>query len=488
MQLLRSYLAARGRQEGVTLAELMVVLVIISIIALVAVGIMVSLFDSNIRAGQYLSQQQTIETYYGFMASRLAPTQRGQVGLPYCVPAQGQSNGVCQNGERINSKCVAQAEEDGLCRTIIDPLSISGDQLVWRSNGYCYRVFYNEQRREIRAAVTSKVCEGRTVPKRGPNEPNNPSDPNDDDPALDNLNESFVLASRIIKDKPEGAPADARNPLVIFRYYQASEDPNTDSPTFPVASSVATGVPERANSANDRPADFQQATGEVTSVHPFYRELSNRGQVALVKGWAYVAGVDDDEARPRIRDRSYSQIFALNQVCDVEGTGGEDRLITPGTLIESGVVGADEPASSWEAIPTNFGDVTDLRANTQTAGQTRLLEFNAQVGMRVQSGTQEAQVLIRALLERRDGQNWVEEADANGNSRFTVSQRVPVGSAVQSVARISGTFKLPAPPPGSSATRWRVRIQAQRDSGPSNTQLNRSKQWTNLAYKVIADY
>lgn len=502
MQLLRSYLAARGRQEGITLAELMVVLVIISIIGMVSVGIMVSLFDSNIRSGQYLSQQQTIETYFGFMASRLAPVQRGQIGLPYCVPAQGQNpNQVCRQGSptspltdpadpKLNNRCTEQAEEDGTCRTIIDPLSISGDQLVFRSNGYCYRVFYVEGRQEIRVAVTPGNCSGPTVPRRGPNQQGG-SLPADE--ALDGMvngsAKSFVLASRIVKNRPTNSPVDP-DPLEAFYYYAASanfeERPNTD----PVVHAdppgeIATGIPNRS-ATTQRP----QSTSNLGMLHPFYQELANRGQIAYVKGYAYVAGVDNENARPRVSDRLYTQVFALNQVCDVEGTG-DDRLITPGTLVEGGVVAANQTNLNYNhSINPGGSTVTpdkQLAYATQVAGQARLIEFTAQTG--VKSGgvflNPPAELTMSVILEKKQNGTWTETDDSNGNSRFEVSQGVPAASS--GVVRVSGSFQVPSAVPGGPVDNWRIRVEIKHDSG-SNASMTSAKQQTFLSYKVIADY
>ena len=509
---LQHYLSGLRRERGVTIIEMVVVCLILGIVGTASMMLMISVFDSQIRASQYLDQQTTIESYYGFMASRLATTQKGDVGLPYCKPLRGDANTVCEDiaatDKRFNNKCKADAEANGNCKTIVDPLTVSGDQLVFRSGGFCYRIFYINtvdsfpdkpelQLEQIRAAVSTDCNE--IAPRRGPSEA--PGQGKPADPIIDELYDqspaalrSFPLANHIIRERPAYASADAPNPLEIFRFYGAGDD-TAQVPNGEFAPS--TGIATKAQ--------YADAGKQLNQIPLFYRDVSNRGKLAFVKGFAYISPVEHGSRLARVSDRPYSQVFALTQVCDVSGSGGGDGGgLTPGTMFEAQTIRPNSTnESNWVAGgngPVNIGSGNLESDPLPAEAVPQTVDFQAQVQLRAedaQVASATATVRASVVLESRVGAgNWTKTEDAFGVSEFSKKALVlrrnfnpfgqqygyenPTGDAVT----LTGAFHLPSSA-NPQNTQWRLRVLVDRLDG-TNVQHLAHRNYTFLTYKVSA--
>lgn len=144
-ELIRKLARARGEQ-GTTLAELMVVVVILGILATATVFIITAVFNANIQAGQKLDQQTTIQTLNSFFNKHLSATKTGKVGM------------------------LNEAE------TGIDRLTVAGDQFTMVSGDYCYRIIYHTQAKVLGVATQEAEdgsCKRGTdgiAPKAGPSD------------------------------------------------------------------------------------------------------------------------------------------------------------------------------------------------------------------------------------------------------------------------------------------------------------------------------
>jgi prepilin-type N-terminal cleavage/methylation domain-containing protein len=414
----------RSDQRGFTLVEVLVTLALVAALATITISVVDSLFNSNLRANQLLEQQQTIETTYGFFAQRLALAQRNLGDV---------------TGSGANQK--------------IDPLTIGPDQLMFTVNGVCYRVFYLEHEKEIRAATDPNGCQDPDIkPKRLPNEKvpaghagagtTHVTDVNDplfdpaldgpfveDDPDTDNVDESALYADASYEISPANTipPApDGRPRLKIFQYFD-----------------------DRDREINFDPEDTECSDPPSTDDSP-YCDITNRTKIATVKVNVYVDAVLNSSAA-RVRARQYSQRFSLNQVCVVQDPNGGNG-VTPGTVYDAERVdGLDDDGyrqlSSGDsetyqilqsADPDNAQDAQPLRSRGYATEPT-WLRFNGAVAVRAQSGNATAEITV-SLHDADTHQLIATDYLADGRREFVYS--TPASSGAWQTIPLSGAFQL----------------------------------------------
>lgn len=270
-------------EEGVTLIEVLVVIAIMATLSLVTIGIITSLFDSSIRTSKYLEQNTTIETMYGFMASRLSLTNVGDIGT---TTGSGAS-------EKIN------------------PTSIAGDQFVFTSssgsgsgNQLCYRMFYLKNANPAKGfAVANSVwvatdsdC-ANIAPTRGPNQAGGPTN----DPVLDNgAGNPFVIANKVVPSNNEFSIVGTTGPNICNGSDTAKAFNRNLIPFYFCNNSLSTTY-------NGGSPDAAANSGSASA---FYNDLGNRDSIQGVQSVSYI----DAGVAPTIPVRSYSQLFSLGQV------------------------------------------------------------------------------------------------------------------------------------------------------------------------------
>ena len=174
--------------------------------------------ETALMGSQRLSRDLDIGEFYGFMRATLA--QADSIGL---------------------------ADGSG-----VEPLSIAGDQFIFQTGRACYRVFYIERLKEIRASTADSCSSPAIQPTRGPNELFSDEDSNGDsflepgdphfDPAIDSAAETygqicldqcaFASTARLRGVLPA---TDAGVPITVFGFKLADQvatagvDTNADS-------------------------------------------------------------------------------------------------------------------------------------------------------------------------------------------------------------------------------------------------------------------
>lgn len=288
-------------QRGTTLAELMVVVVILGILATATVFIITALFNANIQGGRTLNQQTTIQRTSNFAQAHLPIAAPGSIGLQ-----------------------TAGAE--------INPASIAGDQFVVEADGRCYRVFYVDRENALKVAISNDPdddCEA-IAPRRGPNEKVNGSytvsdplhplydwvldQPNDPPAAIEDADPTvFALADKVTRES-EGSE------LVPFAFFSADAYQQA-LPVDPVAKS--------------------------NSGAAIYNDATNLSSVAATEISLYFMG-QAPGAKPAVGDRLWNQRFDLSSGTSGSGGGGGATLSTGSLSARLATVNA-LPASSFNA-------------------------------------------------------------------------------------------------------------------------------------------
>ena len=255
MRSLTSVLNRLRRDDGLSLIEVTVTMLLLGILAIASVTLISSQLRGHVSAVENFTKQSTAQTTLDYLHQRIG-TSSGKIGIATAADR-------------------------------IDPLSIAGDQLLFVSvstgNRQCVRVAYEKAHKRIRVAtytVTgvsdpygSAPCTAPDVkPVRGPNQQastltgaarcdssGNGQPATGFDPAVDlaprerltcgsggsqrTYTGAFILASNVVAARPVNATASGPeaqpDPLRLFTYLGADDQPLTPGPADEAQPSAA---------------------------------------------------------------------------------------------------------------------------------------------------------------------------------------------------------------------------------------------------------
>jgi type II secretory pathway pseudopilin PulG len=141
---------------------MLVVILIVGILIGGGATFLISLFNASARSFQSFQQQTTLQQATGFISSRLnAMTSSDDIGTTINTGSVNAGIGITVNCSTSPADC-------------INPLSVAGDQLVFQSQGTCYRLYYIQSSQQLDVASDAPIsgsCTGTPIdPVRGPNE------------------------------------------------------------------------------------------------------------------------------------------------------------------------------------------------------------------------------------------------------------------------------------------------------------------------------
>jgi type II secretory pathway pseudopilin PulG len=172
---LRRARALTRREDGQTLIEMLVVILVIGVLIGAGATFIIGQFNANARSFQLFQQETALQQTNNFLNARLS-------AMSFDEGSQDSIGTTLSTGEidvstgETTSVEVACSSSPNQC---INPLSVAGDQLVFRSQGVCYRVFYVSTNKQLDVAIAAPAgsspnltCTGSAIdPVRGPNEP-----------------------------------------------------------------------------------------------------------------------------------------------------------------------------------------------------------------------------------------------------------------------------------------------------------------------------
>lgn len=126
MKLLLTFKRISNNKQGLSVLEPLLYMALISVISIGGVQILIGLISAEVRSNARIIQESDANTVTSWMNKRLL----------------SDTDTV---GQIVNGKT--------------NPLSISGDQLIFETNGYCHRIAYFQENREVSIkSVTDAQC------------------------------------------------------------------------------------------------------------------------------------------------------------------------------------------------------------------------------------------------------------------------------------------------------------------------------------------
>jgi prepilin-type N-terminal cleavage/methylation domain-containing protein len=439
-----SYLSKTGSEKGMTLVELLVVCVLLSILAGISVALISQLFDSNLRSQQAFDQQQTINSTFGFLSAKLATAQR-----PPNTLTRPCGSGTC-----------------------IDYRAIGPDQLVFSSGGICYRMTWIKDLRQIRLASSGSCGDASIRPKRLPNQ---------------TIGDAFA-------DLGQSCPTSPSNYCELFRLplsektnaqYTGIYDPPLDEVTgaTPGSSLLASGINPPpsdgaspfvfiANNGTSRLAFTYTGTGSgvdrnaknctlyvisgtppspCTTVAPSDPNRTAADDIAQVAVSTYILPTLSTQPVAQAATRLFSQQYSLQQVCAATATGGSTA--TPGTVYNDDFVKGTPTQATFRSVvqSSSYGTVDLGDASTsplQSVGyvpqQNELIKFTGAVNIAGPTAGSVGETDVRATLYQQDGAGApVVATDSNGTQNYTFSTQPAVPGRTYATVSLQGTFLVP---------------------------------------------
>lgn len=444
-------------QEGFTLIEAMIVLSIFAVILVGFAGLVAAFYNTPASTQQMSSQQQTLESVGGYMQSKILAAQRPFGLLDEINPAR------------------------------IDPLTITGDQLVFKSGSLCYRVFYLQSARQIRVSVGDSCASIR--PKRGPNDgltdvaglgspgQNNMNgtwepgeshyDPSLDAPAADPGSTTrpawSALARNVVPSPPANAPTGSPSPLETFAY--------------------------RGDDATLYTVDARADADPAATHADFYSAAANREGVATIDLILYLAGASDD---PLVSDRYHRRNLSSAPTQAAFGPPVSARLDGNSNSNWQSVAAGERVQVQGCNNCTSFPGGTKYLRSAEIGSQSAWLELDGQVTFR--SGSSSSSTggtpIVEAVLYRDpDGPSGPSAptdsftASSELRTKFVFQGTRMTGDTPRTVA-YSGSFRLPTGTTDNASTTYSVRMFAV-NADTANMQYSNDRTGMYLRYRVV---
>lgn len=321
---------ACAAQEGFTLIEILVAMVVTGFVLVAAFYLVSGIFNSDTRSTQDLSTRDALAKATEYLSLNLGPATTGALGVP------------C--GYEQHASCPSDGSSSAPERLV--PTSISGDQLVFTSNGTCYRIYYGtppdpasdgaEYDLLVASAPTGEGCSsvappgGLAGPSKGTSDPDYSSDP-----VLDPSAPGHVFSQSLLNST--GAPLTmgvvnrevliSQNSLLTSLFTQASCPMGVDRvPVFTYLDAEG-GIlcPDGTHgpylSAEDPEGEGEGAWYQGTS----YGDRDGSDRIAAVLVTIY-AQTKDDVTAPRLMSQ---EVIDLGQPVSTEPANTTLPSVTP---------------------------------------------------------------------------------------------------------------------------------------------------------------
>jgi prepilin-type N-terminal cleavage/methylation domain-containing protein len=415
MARLRNHLDTLSDERGMTLIELLVVCVLMTILAGITVSLVSTLFNTNIIAQQVLGQQQTTNTLFGFLATKIATAQRPPNSLRRTCGA---------------ANC-------------IDYRGIGPDQFLFSSQGMCYRVMWISDLQQIRVTSAGSCTATTITPKRLPNQTVGQafSDLNQACPTTPN---NYCSLYRL--------PVSEKNNSQYASVYDASLDELTGA--TPGSQLLVSGITATAaGQPSLTPFVFKDDQGTVL---PFaynskdsipYNNINRMADVASITVSAYVLPTLINQSGVRVATSVTSQNFTLQQVCPTT------KVVPPPGLIygNSFVQGSPSQATSRTVAQGSTYSTVDVGDSATTAlqsaaspQQNEFISFRGALNVAGPTSGSTGETDVRVSLYQQDGAAAaVTATDTNGNQSFTFAALPPVVSPLAfTTVPVQGKFQV----------------------------------------------
>jgi prepilin-type N-terminal cleavage/methylation domain-containing protein len=426
MRRLRSHLQAGSGEAGMTLVELLVVCAIMGILAGISVSMITTLFDTNIRAQQLVTQQQTISSMGNFLSAKLASAQRPLNAL--------------------TKSCGAA--------TCIDYRSVGPDQFLFSSGDAtssttCYRVMWIADLQQIRVSSLPGRCTYASQPKRLPNQ---------------TIGQAFADISQSCPVTPNNycslyrlPTSEKTNPQYSAVYDAPLDDligTGSSGASYLLADAIPstmTGQPAltpfvfKDDNGTILPFSYSSKTGAP------YDRTSNLNSVSSVTVTAYVAPTLIGQPNTQVVTRVFTQQYALQQLCAATAIGGSG--VTPGSIYYQTFVLGNPTQSSTRTVSqgttystVNVGDVAQTPLQSGEFGQqNQFINFQGEFNVAGPTSGSVGETDVRATLYKKDNPSDTPAvaSDDNGKQSYTYAFRPMVANPIiYTTVPLQGGFQV----------------------------------------------
>jgi prepilin-type N-terminal cleavage/methylation domain-containing protein len=336
-------LRSLSRGKGFTIIEMMVVVALIGFLSAISVSLITLLFQSNIRAAQSANQQNSIEVFYGFLASKLSYVNASDMGIP--VP-----------GDPGEVKADSLAS-DQMLFTYVDDFD----------GATCYRIMYIKATDEIRLASYPQRCStpGNPLrPKRRPNQAVTGDKTSDGfatpdnalfDPALDAQSSSSAVQDEV-----------AAKGVSVYTMAAGIRDGSaygTDEKDWPLS------YPKNRGKYPLEPLalfSYLKSNGEKIEANDGVMNIAGSSTLNSILVQSFTSASADPGQDAIIADRFYEQKFFIGQLCP----------IAPENISSGGGSSGGSEITNYEELPLLPGVDYTIEATASDADAAFSLQGN----------------------------------------------------------------------------------------------------------------